>query len=144
MVEDPWMPLMKRTVPSGEWQTLPKSAAQIPDSRQAQHLPRELPSQPLPGYADISAAPAGVMAHVPQLLPPPGVTRQPLPPQSQVAAQLGLAGRRSGASCGANANDSNVSAELLLANAPIDADGAPLGRIFVGGLPQVGAVHIVH
>jgi hypothetical protein len=92
----------------------------------------------------LSAPPPGVTSQLPSPQPPPGVGRQPLPPQSQLVAQLGVGGpgrgggRGDGAGWTANANNAAaVSAEMVLAAAPKGADGTPLGRIFVGGLPQV-------
>lgn len=118
MVEDPWVPLMKRGAAAGGQQHAPNSAVQRPESMQ------------------VHAPPRGFAGHVQQVLPPPGVVRQPLTPQSQLAAQLGICSQGGRATLGANTDNS---AEMILASAPIGADGNPLGRIFVGGLPQVSA-----
>lgn len=196
MVEDPWMPLLKRPR-HAHW-----SANQGPGSTQAHHNSRRL----APGYAStLLAAPPGVAGQVHQPLPPPppgvllpcaplvksgtaaeahapsstrpvghlpvhpqtepgcastlpakplgvagqaqqplpprpppGVVRQPLPPQSQLVRQLGIDGQRNGAGWSANTDHvAAATAEMLLASAPKGADGNPVGRIFVGGLPQV-------
>jgi hypothetical protein len=119
---------------------VPNSVAQGADPLQVQHSPLHQQPQLAPGYAGVHAPPPRVAGHVQQVVPPPGVVRQPLPPQSQLAAQLGVLGRGGRAGFGANAdNSAAVSAETILANAPTGVDGNPLGRIFVGGLPQVSA-----
>ena len=139
MVEDPWAPLIKRGA-AATGRHAPDLAPRGVGSRQTQHLPVQPQLQVAPGHATtLPASLPGGAGRVQQLPPPPGVTRAPLPSQSQLVAQLGVGGqvkRRPG--WGANAdNAAAVSAEMLLASAPKGPDGTPLGRIFVGGLPQV-------
>ena len=144
MMEDPWGPLMKRGMAAGGRKaTLNLAAHGAGWTSQVPHQPLQLPMQSAPGFSGIPAAPPSAAVDISQVPPLPGALQQPLPPQSQLAADLGVAGRGSGAGWGARSDSAPVSAELLLANAPLGSDGTPLGRIFVGGLPQVSGGCVV-